>query len=146
MGAVATFDYAAWQRRYPEFGAVTEPQAQDFFTEATLYLRNDGTGPVRDPAQQLMLLNMLVAHIAALAPAPGADGSASGGIVGRIASATEGSVSVTAAEMPDEGSLAAYFQQTSYGLAYWAATAGLRMARYIPGPRRGCAHYGRGGW
>ncbi len=143
MGAIATFDFAAWQRRYPEFGAVNEPQAQDFFTEATLYLRNDGTGPVRDPAQQLMLLNMLVAHIAALSTA-NADGSASGGIVGRIASATEGSVSVTAAEMPAEGSLAAWFQMTPYGLSFWSATAPLRMARYIPGPRRSCTHYGRG--
>lgn len=145
MGAVATFDFAAWQRRYPEFGAVTEPQAQDFFTEATLYLRNDGTGPVRDAAQQLVLLNMLVAHIASLRAAS-ADGSASGGIVGRIASATEGSVSVTAAEMPNEGSTAAWFQMTPYGLAYLAATANLRTARYVPGPRRGCTHYGRGGW
>jgi hypothetical protein len=145
MGAVATFDYAAWQRRYPEFGAVTEPQAQDFFTEATLYLRNDGTGPVRDPAQQLMLLNMLVAHIAALnAMNVSAQGQA--GIVGRIALASEGSVSIAAAAMPDEGGLAAWFQITPYGLAYWAATAPLRMARYVPGPRRGCTHYGRGGW
>lgn len=144
MGAIATFDFAAWQRRYPELGAVTEPQAQDYFTEATLYLRNDGTGPVRDPVQQLMLLNMLVAHIASLRTTS-ADGQAQGGIVGRIASATEGSVSVTAAEMPNEGSLAAWFQMTPYGLAYWAATASLRMARYIPGPRRGCTHYGRGG-
>lgn len=145
MGVAVSFDFAAWQRRYPEFSAVTEPQVQDFFTEATLYLRNDGTGPVRDAGQQLTLLNMLVAHIAALNGAS-ADGSAQGGIVGRIASATEGSVSVTAAEMPNEGSLAAWFQMTPYGLSYLAATANLRNARYIPGPRRGCTHYGRGGW
>ena len=135
MGAVATFDPASWRLRYPEFQAVSDEQATAYFAEATLYHRNDGMGPVADAGQQLALLNMLVAHVATLARARSED-SAGSGLVGRITSATEGSVSVTTAALPDEGGVAAWLQQTSYGAAYWAATAPYRTMRYRPGPRR----------
>jgi hypothetical protein len=66
MSAIVQFNYARWIARYPEFSQVQQPTAQEYFGEATLYLRNDGTGPVRDAETQLRLLNMLTAHIAAL--------------------------------------------------------------------------------
>lgn len=135
MGVIATFDFARWQGRYPEFAAVTQEQAEAYFAEATLYHRNDGSGQVNDAGQQLALLNMLVAHVAALARAQGG-GSAEAGLVGRINSATEGSVSVTLDALPAEGGVAAWLQQTPYGAAYWAATAPYRTMRYRPGPRR----------
>lgn len=131
MGAVVTFDYSRWVLRYPEFVKnVPEPLAQEYFQEATVYLRNDGSGPVADPAEQLMLMNMLVSHIAALnAPL---DNQPSPTTVGRISSASEGSVNVSTQFDQAPGS-AQWYAQTKYGAAYWQATAGYRTMRYVPG-------------
>lgn len=133
MGVSVAFDYAAWVATYPEFGYIAEPQAAAYFDIATIYLRNDGTGPVQSAAIQSRLLNMLTAHIAKLsAPPPG--GTQPDGTVGRISDATEGSVSVsTEFPMTEES---AWFQQTQYGASYWQATTAYRRGMYIPGPKR----------
>jgi hypothetical protein len=118
--------------RYPELAAsVPQPLAQQYFAEATLYCDNTPCSIVTDLTMRTMLLNMVTAHIAALnAPL---NGQASSPLVGRINSATEGSVSVgTQLDMPP-GS-AQWFAQTKYGLAYWQATAQFRTMRYVPGP------------
>jgi hypothetical protein len=141
MGAVASFNYAAWIARYPEFASVSSGQATMLFSEATLYLANDGSGPVADAGQQLTLLNMLTAHIAALYV--GVSGQPPSGLVGRINSATEGSVSASA-EMPALPGSAAWFAQTPYGMSFYAATAPYRSMRYIPSVRRG--HYPSAGY
>ncbi len=134
MGAIATFDYAKWIASFPEFnGSVTEPMAELYFATATIQHANDGTGPVKDEAQQLTLLNLIVAHLAKLfSPVNGVVPS---GVPGRISNASEGSVSVGY----DLGNLpmaATWWAQTSYGFLYWQLTALYRTARYIPGPRR----------
>lgn len=130
--AVAVFDYALWAARYPSLAAsVDEALAGAYFMEATIYLSNGEGSPVSDVTQRLVLLNKLVAHIAAL---NGADrgGGASGGLVGRIARAGEGSVNVsTDYEAPGS---AGWYAQTQYGANYWQATMGLRTFRYVPGP------------
>lgn len=137
---VVTFDYAAWIVRYPEFAAVSEPLAQAYFDEATLYLNNspcslaaydpNATPPVTTRAT---LLNMLTAHIAQLNKAVA--GGAPSPLVGRIETATEGSVTVSVGKYADNVSVtAAWYLQTPYGAAYWAATARYRTARYVPAP------------
>jgi len=129
--SVVAFDFNAWVARYPELSPpVEEPAALLYFAEAQLYLNNTPTAIVEDVATRAVLLNMLVAHIAAIAIARAPGG---GGIVGRVASASEGSVSVSA-DMQLPGS-AAWFAQTAYGAAYWQATAQYRTMRYRPGPR-----------
>lgn len=145
MGAVATFSYPAFTARYPEFSGIDPGLAAAYFAEATLYLRNDGSGPVQDAGQQLALLNMLVAHLAKL-NALNADGSSASGLVGPITSATEGSVSVGSGLVVEAGT-AGWFQQTSYGYAFWNATAPYRAMRYVPSRRAystGYGGYGRG--
>jgi hypothetical protein len=141
MGAIASFDPNAWLSRYPEFAGIVSPaQAQGYFSEATLYLANDGSGPVKDAGQQLALLGMLVAHIAALnAAQPKAGGQPMQPLVGRISGATEGSVSVQIQNDYPPGT-AQWYQTTRYGSAFWAATAGYRTMRYrVPA----CAPFGR---
>lgn len=130
--AIAVFDYTAWVTRYPEFGAVSAERAALFFAEAGLYLNNTDCSPVEDVATRLMLLNMVTAHIAALSGALEADGKPSG-LVGRIASATEGSVSVSVNAGALPGS-AEWYAQTSYGFSFWQATKWLRSAVYMPAP------------
>lgn len=129
--AIVVFDYTTWSTRYPEFtGAVDENRAALFFAEAGLYLDNTDGSPVQDVTIRSMLLGMLTAHIAALSGALEPGGVPSG-MVGRISSASEGSVSVTADSGLAPGT-AAWFQQTSYGLSFWQATKSVRSARYVP--------------
>lgn len=131
MSAIATFNYSTWVARYPEFnGTVNEATAGLYFGEAGLYLNNVGGGQVCDPATQQALMYMMTAHIAALNMQQCGNDSASG-IVGRISSASEGSVSVSVENDYPAGS-PQWYQQTKYGSAFWAATARFRTARYFP--------------
>jgi hypothetical protein len=133
MGAVASFDYATWSARYPNFSNVAQPTVAALWNEATLYLDNSGNSPVQDAGQQQSLLGMLTAHLAQLNFGDASNPASP--IVGRISSATQGSVSVSA-DLPNVVGSAAWFAQTKYGLAYWQAMAPYRTARYIPGPRK----------
>lgn len=134
MGVAVTFDYNTWRTRYPEFANVSEPLATLYFNEAALYHKNDGSGPVQESNTQLMLMNMVTAHVAKL-NAPRRDGAEAPDIVGRITDASEGSVSASADYGDTIGQQQAFFLQTKYGAAYWAATRAYRMARY-KAPRR----------
>lgn len=128
-----SYDHTWWSIRYPELAAWTSPgMAQGYFDLACLYLDNTGCSPARDVPRRQLLLGLLTAHVAALnAPL---NGAAPSGLVGRINSASEGSVTV-AVDYPQEPG-AEWYAQTKYGAMYWAATAGLRMGgRYYPGPQ-----------
>lgn len=135
--AVVAFDLAAFRARYPEFSTVVDVTLSAYFSEAGLYLSNTDSSVVTDLTIRAMLLNMLTAHIAAMNS--GVNGQAPSGIVGRVAQASEGSVSVTADMGPPSGS-AAWFLQTQYGAAFWQASAAFRSFRYITGSsRQACA-------
>lgn len=130
---VVTFDPVAWALRYPEL-APSVPNPQVYFDEATLYCNNSACSPVRNVERRTILLNMLTAHIAALnasincqPPSP---------LVGRIQSATEGSVTVQVANDYEPGTVQ-WYQQTKYGSAFYAATQSYRMARYLPSRTQG---------
>jgi hypothetical protein len=130
MSVAAAPNYGVWLQRYPEFGSsVSQVLYEQYFREAALYHDNSGIGgPVCDPAQQLLLLNMLVSHIARIYTTQEAN------IVGRIANSTEGSVSI-ALDMPATAN-AEWYNSTPYGASYWRATAQFRTMRYRPAARR----------
>lgn len=130
---VVAFNYGEWLIQYPEFAAVTQPQGQSYFNRATLYCDNTPCSPITDIFQRTVLLNMATAHIASLfMPQPG--GQPPNKIVGRISSATQGSVSVQAAYTEPTSDLEAWFNQTPYGAAFWAATTRYRTAFYVSPP------------
>jgi len=134
--AVVAFDYSLWVARYPEFSGVAQPLAQMYFTEATLYLNNTDSSIVCDGApggERAMLLNMLTAHIAAMNSGP--NGQPASQLVGRIATATEGSVSVGTQNDYPPGTVQ-WYQTTKYGAAFWAATAKYRTMHYVVSPGR----------
>jgi hypothetical protein len=56
------------------------------------------------------------------------------GIVGRINSASEGDVSVSAEWQAPANANQAYFVQTKYGAQYWTMTAKYRTAIFVPAP------------
>ena len=116
-----SFDYNIWSARYPEITGVSPDLAAAYFAEAQLYCDNTDTSPIPE-TERALLLNMLVAHIARLTT------MSSAGIVGRISSASEGSVSVGIEYLqPGTGQ---WFNQTTYGAAFWQATAKYRTFQY----------------
>lgn len=96
--AIVVFDINAFRERYPEFDTVSDSLLNAYFVEATVYLDNTDRSAVCDVAIRAVYLNMLVAHIAAINS--GVDGKGPTGLVGRVASASEGSVSVSTGEVP----------------------------------------------
>jgi hypothetical protein len=129
---VVTFDVAAFVARYPQFAAYNTANPgmlQLFFNEATLLLKNTPTSLVRDLTERAMLLNMITAHLALLAGvlAPGGAGSTAGQ-VGRVSSATEGTVSATL-DMGAVYGKEAWWLQSQYGATYWQMTAKYRTMR-----------------
>ena len=123
------FSLTAFNARYPEFNAVSNAALLGAcFTEATLYLSNADNSPVQDLTRRGLLLNMLTAHIAYMGGALSADGQPLP--VGRVSSATEGSVTAQLEYAPP--GTQAWFVQTGYGAAFWQATQSLRGFRYIP--------------
>lgn len=125
MSAVV-FDKARFQTAYPEVQA-TDAQLEMWFAQAESLLDNTGRSIVKKPEEREMLLFLLVRHFAALA-----ERAAQGGLVGRIASAAEGSVSVSA-DMGAAIGNAAWYLQTLYGATYWQLTAKYRRFRYVSG-------------
>ena len=129
MGVVV-FSASAFKTRYPEFSTVGDDVLDAYFSESTIYLNNTESSRVQDVGQRGVLLNMLTAHLAALYS--GVNGQTPVGVVGRINSATEGSVTV-AADMGPVTNSQAWYLQTKYGAQYWAATAQYRQMAYRPG-------------
>lgn len=137
--AVAVFDYDQWAAMFPEMaGSVNAALAGSFFSIAALLLDNTDCSPVQDVAARLTMLNYATAHIASLAGYPlptGATVPTPRELVGRVSSATEGSVSVST----DYGAMkenSAWWLQTQYGAMFWQLTRWLRTARYVPAPPR----------
>ncbi|EAR8731058.1 DUF4054 domain-containing protein, partial [Salmonella enterica] len=131
MGTV-TFDSQVFVSLYPEFSTATPELLTAVFNQVTaLYLDNTDDSPVTDLNEREQLLFLLVAHLCSLRGlGSGKDGQA--GLVGRITSASEGSVSVS---VDNSGSNDAswWYLQTSYGADYWQATAPYRSMQYVPG-------------
>jgi hypothetical protein len=146
------FDYAWFMRRYPELSEWVSPDVgQGYFDLATGFLAPGNSGPPPasafwliwscgdrpqgmsvfiDIPQRQLLLGLLTAHIAKLfAPI---NGVPSPDFVGRLASASEGSVS-TSFDFPGVTPNSAWYMQTKYGAMYWAMTARYRSMRYVPG-------------
>lgn len=128
--AVVVFDLAGFRVRYPEFASLSDALLNAYFLEATLYLDNTDGSIVSDITIRSPLLNMITAHVAALNG--GVNGQAATDLVGRISSASEGSVSVSAEMGPPSGS-SAWFMQTRYGSAFWQASSAYRTFQYFPG-------------
>ncbi|GAN69295.1 DUF4054 domain-containing protein [Acetobacter orleanensis] len=127
------FDVQVWQVRYPAlFTTVGAEGAQACFDQASLFLANDDTSPVPDLTRRATLLGLITAHLAQLGFGVATPGTDQPALVGRITSARMGSVAVEADMGPVTASQA-WWAQTPYGAAYWAATAFLRTARYVPG-------------
>lgn len=143
--APVTYSYADWIAAFPEFAGCSAPQGQAYFNRAATIFANSTLNPAycaQGAAGFKTVFYMLTSHIAWLnAPRdangnPAATGQPASPIVGRINTASEGSVSV-GADMGDANAGSpsqAWYMQTRYGAEFWAATAGQRTANYLANP------------
>ena len=130
-GQVVVFDYSTWALRFPQLAvSVSAPLAAIYFQEAALYCDNTPCSPVQDINVRTLYLNLLTAHIATLNAS--INGQAPNPLVGRINSATEGSVSVQTDNQYPPGTVQ-WYQQTPMGAAFWAASSKYRRMLYVPG-------------
>jgi hypothetical protein len=144
---IVQFSASEFVTAYPEFAginAATPAALTNNFAVAELLLNNSCGSRVQDANQRQTLLYLLVAHLTLLS-----NGSNDGlgnvqppvGIVGRIASATEGAVSVASEFEAPPNASQAYFIQTKYGALYWTLTARYRTFVYLA-PPGGCGPLG----
>lgn len=139
-----TFDFATWTVMFPEFSALTAAQGAAYFMGATNVCANSCANPIFAGGNLSYLLYLLTSHVAWLrcpkdeSGNPAAVGAPASELVGRISSASEGSVSVQTDldKTGNSSALDAYLQQTKYGLEYLASIAQYRTARYMPNPTR----------
>lgn len=135
--AIVTLDIPKFRELFPEFSDVTDVQLEFLFDEATDYLNNTEYSPVQDYSKRERLLYLLMAHLSYIRYGyldAGGNRVGGTGFVGRVSSATEGSVSV-GTELGAMSAGTAWYTLSPYGLAFWQATKWLRMAKYYPGPR-----------
>ena len=137
---VVQFDPVEFVAIYPEFAGLTNPGMAQSFVDATLLLNNNCNSTVFDADQRLQFLYTLTAHCLLIDRGTN-DGAGNvtppQGIVGRIDTAAEGSVSVGASYNNDVSQSEAYFIQTKYGAKFWQQTAYIRTATYIGPPSVG---------
>lgn len=126
------FNADTFVARFPEFSGTNGELLEMYFDEACLKLKNTDSSIVKDEKERRILLYLLTAHIAQLGQQTA---KGNGNLVGRISSASEGSVSVSTDAGPVTNAQA-WYMQTVYGAEYWALTAKYRRMRYYPAPRR----------
>lgn len=124
MSGVVIFDLAEFRELYPSINA-TDAQLNGYFLIAETFLDNTKCSVVRDLDQRKTMLYLLVAHIAMIT------GMAESGkpIVGRIGSATEGTVSVSL-DYGTMGNNERWYLQTPWGAMYWQLTKKYRSMLY----------------
>lgn len=138
-----TFDFPTFTALFGEFAPIGATLANAYFMRATgSIIANATTNPMFGDGNLPYLIYLATAHVAWLNcpkdangnPA-GASGAPASQLVGRINSASQGSVSVQA-EWPanDPSAQEKFLMQTKYGAEYWAATAQYRTAQYAARP------------
>lgn len=122
---VVGFDVAEFRSLYPKITA-SDLQLESFFCEAELLFNNTSKSCVKDLKKRKILLYMIVAHLATLQ----AQVDAGNMLVGRLSSASEGSVSISS-EYGTLGNSEKWWIQTPYGAKFWQLTAMYRTSVYV---------------
>lgn len=138
MNGGVTFDQVAFLLEYPQFSAYAAANPgtlQMVFNRVTaLYINNTPRSVVHDLTTRSFLINLAIAHILQISGVTTpAGGGSTAGTVGRVSSATEGSVSVSL-DMGSVSANAAWWMQSQYGAEFWNATARFRTLRYAAAP------------
>lgn len=134
--AAVTLDIPRFRAWYPRFGNVTNDALEPLFELACMGFDNSDFSLESNLDKRERLLYLLLAHLA-YGRYGDADGHGGGGAVGRIGSATEGSVSVSfdmGAGLPFD---TVWYMQSEYGQLFWQLTKPYRLFAYFPGETGG---------
>lgn len=140
-----TFDPAAWKAAFPEFTNISDAAATGYFNRACGVFANDVCNPAFPSGQMTNLFNLLTSHVAFMSaprdamgnpftPDVGVVSTPASPLVGRISSASEGSVNVSAEYSSSGSPSEAWFLQTKYGAEFWQGTQQFRAAVYFANP------------
>lgn len=138
--AAVTFDYTEFLARFPRMtaaaatGALTEAMAQAAWEVVASWLGADDSSPYPyDPDNGVVtrktLLYLALCHLLSLDLSP--DGQS-----GRIASASQGSVSTSFDLIRANGLMAQWWLQTPCGSQYWVMSAPWRLGGRLYGGSR----------
>lgn len=148
MSNVFVFDPAAFKLAYPQFAKFTDEQLINFFEKVENTVLDNTESSCISLANRKKWFYLLVAHNAELQNRID-DGNSE--FVGRISSATEGSISVTSDYSMGSGAMEQWLKQTLYGAKFYAFTAPWRTALWVsastPMPvNRARLRFPFGGW
>lgn len=138
MRGIAQLDPNEWLKLYPMYDNLTIEQVDDLLIAATDFLENTVCSVVQDVEKRKRLIYLVAAHLAYLFYQDKNGNGGAGGLVGRLSSATEGSVSV-GSTMSNVPFSAEFFLQSPFGFAFWQRTLVYRMGLYTP--RAHCRRY-----
>lgn len=141
--AVVVFDPARFKVAFPEFADVPDARLTALFNMIGYTILDNSDGSiVTNVDQRSALLDLLVAHMLALFGYTTSGGTTvpGTGTVGRVASATEGTVSTSLGYSVPAGAGEAWYSQTPYGAMYWVMTAPFRSFRYVAAGRSGIGY------
>lgn len=124
MSGVVVFDLVEFRDLYPSLSA-TDDQLNMFFIMAEGFLDNTECSVVKDLATRKIMLYLLVAHLASL----NQQVESGNAVVGRVASASEGTVSISF-DYGTMGNNERWYLQTPYGSTYWQMTKRYRSMLY----------------
>ena len=132
--AIVEFDPEEFRAAKPQFASMSDQRLAGVFNEACLYVANEEDSLIPyDPPKKMdrkSILFLVVCHLATL------EQWAEAGQSGPVASATQGSVSVSYAQAGGPQSMA-WWSQTPCGLSAWAYLSRLGLGGfYVPGPKR----------
>ena len=137
---VVQFDNAEFIAAWPEFTGIPSGKNQNAFNLATLLLNNSCGSIVCDANVRMTLLYILTAHVGFLVNGTN-DGAGNVNppyqVVGRLASATEGTVTAATEYSSEVGQSEAFYIQSKYGAMFWQMTAQYRTMHYIAPPSFG---------
>ena len=130
--SVVKFDHAQFVATFPhlDFSGITPEAIELYWNMAVDFVGNtDGDSfapydPEHGIIERRTLLYLALAHLLQMSQAS-ANGSG-GGLSGRIASVSEGSVSVSVTPYQAKNSTAEYWLSTNEGALYWQYTAKYR--------------------
>lgn len=124
--AKVVFDPVHFKEIYDEFASVSDAKLEWFFKKSEQILDNSECSCIDEDTRQIMFY-LLVAHYAQLQQQI-KDGNTA---VGRVSSATEGSVSISLDFPTSAVGREKWFNQTPYGAEYWMMTAPYRTGLYV---------------
>lgn len=141
--AVVVFDPADFKVAFPEFATVPDARLTALFNIiGYTIIDNTDASIIVSVDQRSSLMYLLLAHMLTLYGWVSASGTVAPGTgtVGRVASATEGSVSTSLEYKAAASAGEAWYNQTPYGAMYWVMTAQFRSFRYVALGRSGVGH------